>query len=58
MFFVACLGMFKLTFHTKAKALVLSMTSEVMLFAVGQPIILKAEFNFEAMLYIIIFVFF
>ena len=34
------------------------MTSEVMLLAVGQPIILKVEFNFEAMPYIIIFVFF
>ena len=50
--------MFKLIIHAKAKACGVFPTSfAVILAAVALPIVLKAEFNFELIMYITLFVF-
>ena len=49
--------MFELIIHAKAKAWVFPTSFAVILSAVALPIVLKAEFNFELIMYITIFVF-
>ena len=49
--------MFKLIIHPNAKAWVFPTSFAVILLAVALPIVLKAEFNFELIMYITIFVF-
>ena len=49
--------MFELIIHAKAKALVFTTSFGVILSTVALTIVLKAEFNFELIMYITIFIF-
>ena len=49
--------MFELTIHAKVKGCIFPTSFAVILSAVALPIVLKAEFNFELIMYITIFVF-
>ena len=49
--------MFELIIHAKAKALVFPTSFAIIFSAVALPIVLKAEFNFELIIYSTIFVF-
>ena len=49
--------MFELIIHAKTKARVFPTSFAVILSTVALPIVLEAEFNFELIIYITIFVF-
>ena len=49
--------LFELIIHEKARTWVFPTSFAVILSAVALPIVLKAEFNFELIMYITIFVF-